>query len=158
MTSGTQASSTRERSITVLPPDVAAKIAAGEVIERPASIVKELLENAIDAGAARISVEIEAGGVNLIRVSDDGCGLDAAEIPSAFLRHATSKLRRPEDLAAISTLGFRGEALPSIAAAAEIEFASRTAAAASGGRVLLKNGGLREQGAHGGARNNGHGA
>jgi DNA mismatch repair protein MutL len=152
MTSSAKASCTQERSIAVLPPDVAAKIAAGEVIERPASIVKELLENAIDAGAARIAVEIEAGGVNLIRVSDDGCGLTAGEIPSAFMRHATSKLRRPEDLAAIATLGFRGEALPSIAAAAEVEFASRTVGAASGGRAVLKNGALRDQGAYGGAR------
>lgn len=138
--------------ITVLAPDVAAKIAAGEVIERPASIVKELIENAIDAGAVRIAVEIEAGGISLIRVSDDGHGLAAEEIPTAFLRHATSKLRRPEDLAAVATLGFRGEALPSIAAAAEVEFASRTAAAGSGSRLLLRQAGLREQAAYGGSR------
>jgi DNA mismatch repair protein MutL len=140
------------RSIAVLPPDVAAKIAAGEVIERPASIVKELVENALDAGAQRISVDIEGGGVRLIRVADDGHGLPASDIATAFLRHATSKLRRPEELAAVTTLGFRGEALPSIAAAAEVELASRAEGAASGGRVLMRDGALRQQSAYGGSR------
>jgi DNA mismatch repair protein MutL len=140
------------RSIAVLPPDVAAKIAAGEVIERPASIVKELVENAIDAGAQRISVDIEGGGVTLIRVADDGHGLAAGDIATAFLRHATSKLRRPEDLVAVTTLGFRGEALPSIAAAAEVELASRAEGAPSGGRVLMRDGALRQQSGYGGSR------
>jgi len=145
-------SSTTTPHVSVLPADVAAKIAAGEVIERPASIVKELVENALDACATRIAIDVEAGGVSLIRVSDDGHGLPADEIPVAFLRHATSKLRHPEDLAAVTTLGFRGEALPSIAAAAEVEFASRTAGAVSGRRVLLSRGALQDRSAYGGAR------
>jgi DNA mismatch repair protein MutL len=138
-------------TISVLAPDVAAKIAAGEVIERPASIVKELIENALDAGAQRITIEIEAGGAGLIRVSDDGCGLAAEEIPLAFLRHATSKLTRPEDLLEVTTLGFRGEALPSIAAAADVELASRTGSPA-GARLQLGPDGERSRGGYGGPR------
>ena len=94
-------------SIQVLSEEVAAKIAAGEVIERPMSVVKELLENAIDAGATDIRVEIREGGIRLIRVVDDGCGIPAAEAETAFMRHATSKLRTPDDLDRIATLGFR---------------------------------------------------
>ena len=111
--------------IRVLPPHVAARIAAGEVVERPASIVKELVENSIDAGATRITVEITAGGVDSIRVSDDGCGIDPGDIETAFRRHATSKLEGGEDLSRILTLGFRGEALPSVAAVGMVEAVSR---------------------------------
>ena len=111
--------------IRVLPPEVAARIAAGEVVERPASIVKELLENALDAGASRIAVEVIGGGLDSIRVSDDGCGIEPGELAVAFERHATSKLENDADLGRVLTLGFRGEALPSIAAVAEVEMVSR---------------------------------
>ncbi|HEY5639418.1 MAG TPA: DNA mismatch repair endonuclease MutL [Dehalococcoidia bacterium] len=111
--------------IRILTPDVAARIAAGEVIERPASVVKELVENALDAGASRVTVEVTGGGVGSIRVTDDGCGIEAAELATAFERHATSKLVDDEDLSRVLTLGFRGEALPSIAAVAEVEVVSR---------------------------------
>src|SRR5438270_11366499 len=99
----------------VLPDQVANQIAAGEVVDRPASVVKELLENALDAGANRIRVEVEAGGRKLIRIADDGCGMNRDDAMLAFERHATSKLRTANDLLSIATLGFRGEALPSIA-------------------------------------------
>ena len=138
-------------TIRVLPPDVAAKIAAGEVVERPASVVKELVENSLDAGARRIAIEIEQGGLGLIRVRDDGHGLQPDEIAVAFLRHATSKLLQPENLAAVTTLGFRGEALPSIAAAAEVELASRPHNLPAGARVRLSNSAIVEQAPYGGA-------
>ncbi|MEP7215499.1 MAG: DNA mismatch repair endonuclease MutL [Anaerolineaceae bacterium] len=115
------------KSIRVLPPDVAARIAAGEVIERPASVVRELLDNAIDAGSQRISLEIEDGGIRLIRVVDDGRGIPPEQIEIAFERHATSKINGLGDLGHVHTLGFRGEALPSIAAAADVEITSRAA-------------------------------
>ena len=101
--------------IRVLSDQVANQIAAGEVVDRPASVVKELLENALDAGATRIRVEVEAGGRKLIRISDDGHGINRDDALLAFERHATSKLRTANDLLSIATLGFRGEALPSIA-------------------------------------------
>ena len=102
--------------IRILPDAIANKIAAGEVVERPASVVKELVENALDAGAKSIRVETESGGKRLIRVIDDGCGMNHDDALLAFERHATSKLRAAEDLLSIATLGFRGEALPTIAA------------------------------------------
>ncbi len=123
--------------IRVLPPDVAARIAAGEVIERPASVVKELVENAIDAGASRIAVEVAGGGLALIRVTDDGCGIEPEELATAFERHATSKLENDTDLARVLTLGFRGEALPSIAAVAEVELVSRPPGSTAGSYIRL---------------------
>jgi DNA mismatch repair protein MutL len=111
--------------IRVLPPEVVARIAAGEVVERPASVVKELIENALDAAATRVAVQIERGGIGLIRVVDDGHGIPAAELPLALARHATSKLDPDGEVGAVATLGFRGEALPSIAAAADVEIVSR---------------------------------
>jgi DNA mismatch repair protein MutL len=126
--------------IQVLPPDVAAQIAAGEVIERPASVVKELIENAIDAGASEIKVEVRDGGKRLVRVVDNGCGIPAAEVEMAFERHATSKLRSVDDLFAIRSLGFRGEALPSIAAVAQVTLVSRTADEPAGALIRLEGG------------------
>ena len=123
--------------IRVLPPAVAARIAAGEVIERPASIVKELVENALDAGATRIGVEIANGGIDLIRVNDDGCGIDPDELETAFYRHATSKLEGGEDLSRILTLGFRGEALPSVAAVGDVEVVSRPQKSEAAGRLTI---------------------
>ena len=126
--------------IAQLSPHLADLIAAGEVVERPGSVVKELLENAIDAGASHITVEIQHGGITLIRVTDDGCGMDRQDAQLAFLRHATSKLRREEDLAAIGTLGFRGEALAAISAVSRVRLLTRPAADTEGTAVTLEGG------------------
>ena len=123
-----------------LPPHLADLIAAGEVVERPASVCKELLENALDAGASAISTELEKGGLTYIRITDNGCGIAPEQLPTAFLRHATSKLRRPEDLAAIGTLGFRGEALAAIAAVSRVDIFSRQTGADCGAMLHLEGG------------------
>ncbi|MBR5769264.1 MAG: DNA mismatch repair endonuclease MutL, partial [Clostridia bacterium] len=113
--------------IKVLPKNVSELIAAGEVVERPVSVVKELVENSIDAGAADITVEIKDGGITYIRVSDNGCGIPADEVPTAFLRHATSKLQNADQLNAIETMGFRGEALAAICAVSRTEMITKCA-------------------------------
>jgi DNA mismatch repair protein MutL len=132
---------TRPR-IQVLPPAAAERIAAGEVVERPASVVKELVENSLDAGARRITIEIEDAGRRLIRVSDDGSGIPAPEVDVAFDRFATSKIRAAEDLAHVRTFGFRGEALPSIAAVARVTIVTRPARA-DAAATLVATGGVR---------------
>jgi len=124
--------------IRLLTDEVAAKIAAGEVIERPASVVKELIENAIDAGATLIHVEVRKGGRRLMRVADDGCGIPAAEVELAFARHATSKLQTIDDLTHITTLGFRGEALASVAAVSRVTLLTRTDGEEVGTRLRVE--------------------
>src|SRR5271170_1247195 len=128
--------------IRILAENVANKIAAGEVVERPASVVKELLENALDADARSIKVEVESGGKRLIRVTDDGCGMNHDDALLAFERHATSKLRTADDLLSIATLGFRGEALPSIAAVSRLVLETRAAQDEQGTRVEFAGGKL----------------
>ena len=124
---------------------VANLIAAGEVVERPASVVKELLENAVDAGASQVTVEIRDGGMTFLRVTDNGCGMAPEDAKTAFLRHATSKLRTAEDLAAISTMGFRGEALAAIASVSRIDLMTKTAGALFGTSLHLEAGNVTEE-------------
>ena len=129
--------------INILPKHIAELIAAGEVVERPASVVKELMENSIDAGATAITLEIKNGGVTYIRITDNGCGIDREDVPNAFISHATSKICDENDLNSIFTLGFRGEALASIAAVSRTEILTKstnqdsgTAYAVSGGTQM----------------------
>src|ERR1039457_1182738 len=126
--------------IRILPDQVANKIAAGEVVERPASVVKELLENSLDAGATTVRVEVESGGRRLIRIVDDGCGMLRDDALLAFERHATSKLRDVKDLLSIATLGFRGEALPSIASVSRLLLETRAAEETTGTRIEIAGG------------------
>lgn len=131
------------RKVAVLDQQTIDKIAAGEVVERPSSIVKELVENAIDAGATAVTVEITDGGKKMIRITDNGGGMERDQVPLAFLRHATSKIEKVEDLEHIASLGFRGEALSSIAAVAQVELITKTPSALSGVRYVI-NGGVQE--------------
>lgn len=138
------------KKIQVLDKNTIDKIAAGEVVERPSSVVKELVENAIDAGATAVAVEIKDGGTTLIRITDNGSGIEKEQVKTAFLRHATSKIERAEDLLAISSLGFRGEALSSIAAVSQVELITKTSTDFTGSRYRIEGGtevGLEEIGA-----------
>jgi DNA mismatch repair protein MutL len=146
-------------TIHILPPEVASKIAAGEVVERPANVVKELIENSLDAGATDIRVEAREGGRRLLRIIDNGHGIPAAELPLAFARHATSKLRTVDDLNHIATFGFRGEALYSIGAVSQVTLTSRhaaspTAPACAGGRPAPRARARRGAGGHGRSTSN----
>ena len=131
-------------NIRVLGFEIANLIAAGEVVDRPASVLKELLENALDAGADTITAEIRNGGVSMISVSDNGCGMTAEDLPVAIRRHATSKIRSADDLSAIMTLGFRGEALAAIASVSELRILTKTKDAESGTMLVSQNGEVKE--------------
>jgi DNA mismatch repair protein MutL len=135
--------------IRVLPPEIAERIAAGEVIERPVSVVKELVDNALDAGAADVRIDVDGGGLRLIRVADDGSGIPADQIELAFQRHATSKIGNVSDLLEIATLGFRGEALPSIGAVAEVDIASSIDESGHAATLSLRAGRVEKRGSRG---------
>src|SRR5215510_6374600 len=128
--------------IYLLPPDLANQIAAGEVVERPASVIKELVENAIDAGARRLAIHVELGGKKQIRVEDDGEGMTPEDARLAIERHATSKISRADDLGAIRTLGFRGEALPSIASVSHFVLRTRARGEPSGTEIRINGGAI----------------
>ena len=138
--------------IRILDPRIVSRIAAGEVVDRPASVVKELIENSIDAGSEQISVEVSGGGIGLIRVSDDGMGITPGDLESAFERYATSKIASLEDLESISSLGFRGEALPSIAAVSQIEIVTRVASESAASSLDIKEGVIARRGNQGRSR------
>src|SRR5256886_4592271 len=143
MVMASKASPTRNSAmgkINRLPSDLANQIAAGEVVERPASIVKELVENAIDAGAGRVSIHIEFGGKKQVRVDDNGEGMEPEDARLALERHATSKIRRADDLAAIATMGFRGEALPSIASVSHFTLRTRARGEQAGTEIRVNGG------------------
>jgi DNA mismatch repair protein MutL len=140
MVEGRRCGITMPRKIEVLPESISQIIAAGEVIERPASVVKELMENAIDAGSSEITVELKAGGLQMIRVADSGEGMDQEDVPLAFQRYATSKIKKAEDLYAIHTLGFRGEALPSISQVSKMTLQTRTHDSLTGTKVICEGG------------------
>lgn len=126
--------------INLLPKNVAELIAAGEVVERPASVIKELVENSIDAGATQITVEIQRGGITYIRITDNGCGIDSGDVPTAFLRHATSKIKTDRDLDSIGTLGFRGEALAAISSVSRVEMLTRSEGSDIGTHYIIEGG------------------
>ena len=135
--------------INILPPEIANMIAAGEVVERPASVVKELVENSIDAGAGCITIEIKKGGMTFIRISDNGCGIPKDQVIRAFLRHATSKIQSADDLNSIYTLGFRGEALASIAAVSRVDIFTKTSDASFGYSASIEGGNVTDEGESG---------